>query len=224
MVFQKMKSFGFMKITALLILAAFLLSSGACKKKDDDNTDAATMSWIANLTVGLGFTDLGNGLIQDINTNLVWMKCSYGQVWNAAFNDCAGIGGFTTYGAKSLAFCEAVLDHSITECTTEDAVNPIAISGPAFNACAYETTGGLAWRLPTREEMNAFATVIATKTMLDYVFPQTPDDKFFWTSTAKAESEDGEESYGVSFAAQTFGQTDLFHKANANLYVRCISP
>ena len=71
--------------------------------------------------------------------------------------------------------------------------------------------------------VSAFANALADRDTTLKIFPQTPDDKPFWTASTMG-SDDGEKANGLSFAESTFGEMDLYHKSNTNLYVRCVYP
>lgn len=198
-------------------LMAFLtlLAAGTCK---DEGT--TPLDWYNSMALVSQFIDNGDATITDSSTGLMWMKCAYGQGYNAGLVNCSAIGGGTTWGAKSLAFCEAVTDLSNIECTD----GLVANDGPAYDACAAEMTGSyLDWRLPVQGELVGLAGKM-DRTTWDYFFPNTPDDKYFWTGSAKEGSDTGNEAYGVSFATNTFGQYTTFHKADSQLYLRCVRP
>ena len=197
---------------AVALLSAVLLAG--CTS-DDEGSD---LDYLSQVLTASQLTDNGDGTITDTRTGLIWRKCAHGQVWNAGLNNCAGTGSETTYGAASEKFCEALLDYSTTECINESAsdaaINPIANSGPAYRAC-----NDIGYRLPTQTELVAFADGTDRATLL-YTMPQTPDDKYFWT--ANGNPDDGDMAYGVSFAKNTFGQSESFNKAESVLYVRCV--
>jgi len=202
-------------------LSLWIILPTQCKNKEADSS----LDWASALLTTSGFKDNKNGSVSDINTGLTWLKCTHGQAYNAPFNNCQGVGSGTVFNAASLRFCEAVVDYSITECTTEDPINPIASSGPAFDACAEKGAANYAgysdWRLPTSEEFTALASVFDRNSLLA-IFPDTPDDKYFWTASAKGGHPTGDEAYALSFATSTFGNVTLFHKTNSFLYVRCV--
>ena len=183
--------------------------------------DESTLDWSTQLLAGFGWTDSNAGTVTDTNTGLVWAKCSHGQVWNTGLNNCAGTGSGTTYGAKSVQFCEAVSDNSLTECVNSDAYYPTATSGPAYNACVAERAGNLTdWRLPTSTELEGVAAN-KDRATFQYYFPQTPDDKPFWSGSGDPGSS-GDKAYAVAFASTTFGTRDSYGKADSVHYVRCV--
>jgi len=212
---ENMKGF----ISAILISAS-LLSGFFCKKTTDSDLD-----WTSQMLVSSFYTDNANGTITDKNTRLTWMKCSSGQVWNSALNTCAGTGGGTTYGAKSYNYCDATTTGAkvYSACAIPDAVNPVATSGPVYAACAGEATAGGGWRVPTKQELAVLTTTTDRKTFL-FAFPQTPDDKYFWTisSVQKSDDTDGVKAWGVHFSANNFGTTEKLHKSDTVAYLRCV--
>ena len=202
---------------ALLLSISLGTSCNLLKKKSSDDE---TLEWFASVFAGSRFKDNGNGTVTDSDTGRTWMKCAVGQV-HTSLGNCQGTGGGTTFGARSMAFCEFVDGNTITECVNFDPLYPIATSGPAFAACSAESAGGHTdWRLPTREELTLLAGGLDRATFI-VTFPESPDDKYFWSGSGKGSS-DGTDAYGVSFAANTWGESYLYHKANSNLYVRCV--
>ena len=192
----------------LLLSVAFLL--GFCSDSGDEELDWAT----AAITLS-GFTDNGDGTVTQ--GSLIWMKCSQGQVWDSAANVCSGTGAGTTYGAYSLAYCEqATLDASGT---CSDLTSYEANDGPAYDSCANLTFAGFSdWRLPTRYELDLLAEGFSREFFL-YMFPQTPDDKYFWSGST--DESDTSVGYTVSFAKNTFGNVEKGTKTGVK-YVRCV--
>ena len=185
----------------MLILLAGCLDP----KKKEKVLDAG-----AAATVLLSYHDNGNGTVTGPD-GLLWMKCAYGQVWDAAWNACTGIGGGTTFGAKSVKFCE-IASGCVGPSLTAD-------SGPAFDACNSMTAGGLTgWRLPTKYELGNIGKGMDRSTML-LIFPQTPDDKEFWS--ASQDEEDADLVRAMSFAGINFGQEFGRQKTDVK-YVKCV--
>ena len=195
---------------AIILLTLSLFAGVACQNSDDEEVD-----WTTTITTLGNFSDNGDGTVTQ--GNLIWMKCAQGQVWDSAVNACSGTGAGTTYGAVSLAYCEtATLDAGGT-CT--NAATLESDSGPAFSSCANLTFAGSSdWRLPTRYELDLLAEGFNRETFL-YVFPQMPDDKYFWAGT-QAEDDTGT-AYTVSFAKNTFGFLQTSSKSSVK-YVRCV--
>ncbi len=195
------------KNIALGIVLALVVGT-SCKK----DSDGSSLDWSAQLLASNSFTDMGNGSVQAISTGLIWTKCSVGQVWNATLNNCTGTGSGTVYGAASKAFCSVDYENGCIDNNTL-----VASSGPAFDSCA-----ALGYRLPTLFELEAFANTVADRATLLIVFPQTPDDKPFWSGSQNTTQTSGKEAKVVYFAENTFGQTDSFNKASGVAYVRCV--
>lgn len=217
----------------VLFLAGGLLFAANCSS-DDDELD------FASLLVASNFTDNQDGTVSDNNTGLTWMKCSYGQGYNGI--DCAQLGGGTVFNAKSVSYCEQTTTSSQIECTNGDLINPIAVANdgalnsPAFDACDNTTsaTGNQfdaefststvsrdGWRLPTKEEFAALLEAVSNRETLLSIFPNTPDDKYYWTASGK-ENSDGDAAYGFGVADANFNTREEFNKADSFLYIRCV--
>ena len=197
-------------ITSALVAGSLILTS--CNDKKDDLTPL-----IAIALVQTKFTDNNNGTVSDVDGNM-WQKCAYGQTWNSSLNDCTGdtTGGPTTYGAKSLYYCE--LADLCFDVTTQE-----ANSGPAFNACDGLDLGGYTdWRLPTKYELALLASNVNYSTFAA-AFPETPDDKPFWSGTNNSDSTGGTASaWGAWFSDGYFGKEVSRTKESSPLYVRCV--
>ncbi|MBI3395560.1 MAG: DUF1566 domain-containing protein [Spirochaetia bacterium] len=198
-----------LNIVLLAVLAAIAVSS--CKK--EDNTDV----WTTALLGGGAFTDQNNGTVKD-STGLTWAKCSVGQVWSATLNNCTGTGASTTYGAKSYSYCPKELE-GVATCTgtSLEAIDPSEV----FKACNTLSLAGTGWRVPTIYELGAYAALMKRDSFIK-VFPQTPDDKPFWSGTQNSAESTGKEAKVVYFADSTFGTLDVFNKYNGIGYVRCV--
>lgn len=205
----------------LMLALASMGLLGACT---DAGSEDSTLDWTTQLLANYGITDNNNGTVTDSNTGRMWMKCSHGQVFNSGLGNCAGTGGGTTYGAKSVNFCEIASGSSnycININASDAATNPVANDGPAYDACVATTTGGFTnWRLPTYGELEGIASG-KDRSSFQFLFPQTPDDKYFWTANGNSESP-GDEAYAVSFAASKFGERESFVKYPTVHYVRCV--
>ena len=194
---------------AVFSLSSLIIFTACPEKKKSGLLD----EWGAATLFAVNLVDQANGTVKDIGSGRIWMKCNHGQVWNAALNNCAGTGAYTTYGAASVAFC--TIPGGCIEPTTLQ-----ANSGPAFNACNDLVFAGYSdWRLPTKIELLSIIGMRNRSTLL-ISFPEMPDDKHFWTgeqSTTRAE-----DSWGISFADHKFGETLSFDKVASTLYVKCI--
>jgi hypothetical protein len=166
------------------------------------------------------YADNGDGTITDSANNLVWKKCSQGQIYDAA---CIG---------------QAV---KFQYCTAEDSScdnGTVLTSGPAFESCNFLNSypkGGFAgrtnWKLPTKAELKSlvfcsngaptpldnvkrcgwfFSSPTINKTM----FPNTVTGGY-WSISVN--SSDG--AWGVHFAS---GKTGINAKTRS-YYVRCVS-
>ena len=208
-----------LKILTTTLLAGMLALGGlhCSSESDEEEIELLTLSAISNI-----FTDNLNGTLTQ-NTGLVWMKCAQGQVWDAALNTCGGTGGGTTYGAVSLNFC-SVLTGNYSDCTDANTLAPVATSGPAFDSCNNLVFAGASdWRVPTRSELGTMASSMLTRANLLVYFPQTPDDKNFWSSNGNENESDGSEAYSYNFAQNTFAQENIVQKDSVQ-YVRCVRP
>ena len=72
-----------MKLKQLLWVACASLTSSSLMAQTCYDALTATTD-IANFTVS------SNGLVQDKNTGLMWMRCSYGQTWESSTASCIG--------------------------------------------------------------------------------------------------------------------------------------
>ncbi len=197
-------------LTPLVLFLGLFSLTLSCTTSSSNSTD-----WTAMLyTLQSSFTDNGDGTVTD-STGVMWSKCAFGQVFNASLNNCTGTGGYTTYGAQSVSYCE--LDGGCYDISTLE-----ANSGPAYNACAnFSQAGYTDWKLPNRTQLAAITSGLTREDFL-YIFPETPDDKYFWTSNTNTTTSAAKESYGISFATNYFGDEASFNKVSSNLYVRCI--
>ncbi|MBX7059594.1 MAG: DUF1566 domain-containing protein [Leptospirales bacterium] len=207
-----------MSLKRMATLAAALVlvvaAAASCKSEEDED-------WLGLLLSSSGVTDNYNGTVNQVigTGTFSWMKCTQGQAWNAALNNCAGTGSGTVYGATSLAFC-TVITGGASYCTTNEGV---ANSGPAYDSCSNLVFAGQSdWRLPTQGELASLAA-FSSRSALLYTFPQTPDDKYFWTGSANTTDTDGTSAWSISFAENTFGD-QLAAEKDTPRYVRCIRP
>jgi len=85
--------------------------------------------------------------------SLVWMRCTNGQVWNAARGDCTGTGKPGSFGAVQVRFCGT----NDNACNGGSDAGDLS-SGEAFEACSKlnrgsGTYGLTSWRLPSKDEL-----------------------------------------------------------------------
>lgn len=191
-----------------IIIIVFTLAIGiACQNKEKTDSNAA----LAALS---SFVDNSNGTVTD-SSGKVWLKCAYGQVWDPATNLCTGTGGGTTYGAKSLEACSMA-----GYCY--DPATLLLNSGAAFVACDELSFAEFTdWRLPTRYELAGLAQSLVNRDTFLISFPNTPDDKFFWTSSMS--ENDQKLAYAVNFSTTDFGK-EFTRTTTTVQYVRCVRP
>lgn len=199
-----------------LLSAALFITLAACESQDEEETaELLTLGALSNI-----FVDNGNGTLTQ-NTGLIWMRCAQGQVWDSSLNTCGGTGGGTTFGAVSLNYC-SVLTGNFADCTDGNAATPTATSGPAFDSCnTLSFAGADNWRLPTRTELSTMGTSLLTRANMLIFFPETPDDKSFWSGSANENESDGSEAYAINFAQNTYAQENILQKDTVH-YVRCV--
>lgn len=86
--------------------------------------------------------------------NLVWMRCSHGQVWNTSRGDCSGTGVANSYGAERLRYCLS----NDTRCNGGTNTGALTSASPVFAACealnaGAGTYGITTWRVPEKDEL-----------------------------------------------------------------------
>ncbi len=159
------------------------------------------------------FTDNLNGTITE--GTLTWMKCAQGQAWASVLNNCQGTGAGTTYGATSMNWCQY-------EGLCFDATTLSANAGPAYDSCnGLSYAGATDWRLPTRYELALLASNITYSGYIAF-FPDTPDDKYFWSGTVNTDNT--KEAVIVGFGESSFGEVQFGTTNTAVHYVRCVRP
>ena len=90
-------------------------------------------------------------IIHDLKLNLLWLRCSVGQIWNSKTNSCEG---------KALKLKMSQIDEVITQANNQ--------------------LGG-SWRLPTRTELENLVCMSCDKVKINRkFFPSTPYEPF-WT-------------------------------------------
>jgi hypothetical protein len=123
-------------------------------------------------TPTMDFTLHDNGTVTHAPTGLMWMRCSLGQTWTGA--TCTGTGN--TY-------------------TWSNALN----AAQTLNA-----SGGYAghadWRLPNKNELASIVEERCVGPAINAaVFPGTPSDGWFWSSSSSPDADDGYYAWSVSF-------------------------
>ncbi len=197
-----------MKIKIIILMITFIVFNyNYCKNEEKKDSSLA-------LAVIGSFQDNFNGTVTD-SSGKMWMKCAYGQVWSDITNTCTGTGGGTTYGAQSVAACDV-------EGFCYDSTTLTLNSGPAYNACKSVNLGGFTdWRLPTRYELAGLIQSLSNRETMLLVFPNSPDDKFFWTGSIN--EVDPKLAYSVNTASTDFGK-EYTRNTTTVLYVRCVRP
>jgi hypothetical protein len=108
-------------------------------------------------------TDNNDGTITDPETGLIWKKCSEGQSWSTAGNNCSGTENTYTWAA-ALQRAQSV------------------------NTGSGENFSQTDWRLPNVKELASIAELRCEAPAINNtVFPNTPS-AFFWSSSAYAPS------------------------------------
>ncbi|MFN3604588.1 MAG: DUF1566 domain-containing protein [Leptonema sp. (in: bacteria)] len=183
----------------------FLLVVNCTQKKEDSSAALLSLS---------NFVNNGNGTVTD-SSGKTWMKCTYGQVWDSTTDLCIGTGGGTTYGAKSLAACTI-------EGLCYDTATLQLNDGPAFAACDELSFADYTdWRVPTKYELGALAQTLVNRDTFLLTFPNTPDDKFFWTSSIS--ETDQKLAYSINLSNTDFGK-EFTRTTTTVQYVRCVRP
>ncbi len=118
-----------------------------------------------------------NHIIHDLTLNLLWLRCSVGQVWNSENNECEG---------KAIKLKMSQIDDVIKQ--------------------ANEQLGGN-WRLPTRKELENLVCMSCEKTKINKTFfPNTPYEPF-WTGERNNWSKRKGFYWSVNFfTGHTFGR------------------
>ena len=138
------------------------------------------------------YTDNGDGTISDQRTDLMWMKCTYGQTYSSG--SCTGT---ATSGDWQAAFAAA------------DASN-------AANSNA-GTYGHTDWRLPNKKELSSIVDLGNTpSTVNQTIFPST-QAAAYWTATPSAA--DDSKAFTIDFTTATYGAAT--RSTNA-IYVRLV--
>lgn len=173
-----------------------------------------------------GMTDNGSTVL-DPAARLEWQKCSFGQVYRAAQNDCQGaISGSVLnpqdpfrYGARLVAFCDSRTHacNKVAPPQTLVAVSEIAIVGSSelFNAC--NVLGG-GYRVPNPYELQRL-TVTGRNAVLAR-FPSTVEGEY-WSSWSEVTDLPGETAVAISFDRQSFGEEKKVVKTERN-FARCV--
>jgi hypothetical protein len=175
----------------------------------------------------VNYTDNRNGTITDNTTGVTWMKCTQGQVWRSAENDCQGTGNSgNNYGAVQFQWCTALGN----DCNGGVVANVLGQGGflngrtsQAYNSCNQLNTnpvGGFAnktnWRIPTIFELETIIDRTYNPIINPTYFPNSVGGNY-WSSTTYLSNTD--QTWIVMFG---FGVIVGWNKTN-NMYVRCVS-
>jgi len=170
------------------------------------------------------------GTVKDKANNLEWKRCSQGQGFRLAENDCRGVVSGTlytpidsgTFGAIRLTYCNA----PTMDCNQK--ALPFVLTAPepnanyiseAYASCANDRTGGFTdWRVPTLPELKVFT--LGGKNALYDIFSSTVQD-YYWTSWSNEKDPWGKTAYIVSFAQDKWGEENVASK-DTRYYVRCV--
>ncbi len=132
--------------------------------------------------------DNTDGTISNRSTGLMWQKCSAGQVGT----NCSG-------GASNYLFDDGVSYPAIEYC------NNLSLANHAD------------WRLPNIRELSLLIYYGSSDPSIDtHLFPNTPSDQSFWSSTAFAK--DPTQSWAVIFD----NGSNVLVPLTSSTYVRCV--
>ena len=193
--------------TSFLLAILLFLSAGHCKDSEEETDTFAGLAALGS------WADNGDGTITDSATGLSWTKCAVGQAYNADFANCQAAGSGTVFGAKSFTYCDSA------ELCTDGATLTADDTSPASIACTSLNYNGITgWRLPDQYE---FGQVVSSfdYDSIEFIFPDNPDDKPFWTSSQKEDNTAN--AYAVRMTNSDFGK--VFERTKTSVgYVRCV--
>ncbi len=176
--------------------------------------------------------DNNNGTV-DIATSgseyLTWKKCSQGQVWNEAENDCTGIGDATDdYGIQKYQYCSSQTNDCDNEIILDGSEDNGSTSG-VWNECdglnnvengdgSFGFAGRTGWRVPTLAELEAFNDIyINYSSYLQNITFTVFVESLYWSST----NINTTNAYTSSFYPPHY-QTSQTLKDDYN-YVQCVT-
>ena len=158
-----------------LLIAAIASSSFYTISLQAANVVVCTNTNFGNTPTTAHFTDNNDGTISDPETDLIWKKCSEGQSWSAAGNNCTDV--IESYN------WQAALQRA-----------------QAVNAGAGENFSQSDWRVPNIKELASIVELGCKDPAINKtIFPGTPGipTTFFWSSSPYATGSD--DAWGVSF-------------------------
>lgn len=187
-----------------------------------DEYSVALLGVISNI----GMVDNGAGSVLDTTIRLEWRKCSVGQVFRAASNDCQGRtqGSALTpldqfrYGAGQFAYCTS-RTHACNRVGIPQVLvgaSEVGIAGTSelFSACNL----GDNWRVATSLELLRL-TATGRNAVLAR-FPSTVEGTY-WSGWSEETDLPGETAKAVSFDRESFGEEKKLIKTDRN-YARCV--
>ncbi|TGL44735.1 surface adhesin Lsa25 [Leptospira perdikensis] len=215
---------------SLLVLSFFM----NCEMKPVEDiyglSPEETNQLVAGILANQGLRDNGNGTVTDTVSNLIWQKCTHGQVYRAGFNDCLGAPQgsiFNPYdsaraGAVQVAYCDSKTHacNSIAFPQVLQGFSSIAIAGVSelYGACQNNHFLGATWRVPTVIEYQRL--VVPGRAATLQFFPSTQEDDY-WTAWSNNEDLPGETAHAISFDRQSYGVQKFIVKTQRN-FVRCV--
>lgn len=192
-----------------------------------------------NGTVALEIPSGRMGTVKLKQQIVYFAKCTYGQTYNSATNDCTGTGDSTNdYGATTVQLCAT--NH--LDCRGGNKNNPIS-SGPAFNACNGMNLDGRSWRIASQEEMQMiihctdkrmiFSQTLCgagnyTSPSISNLFPNTvwanTSNKQYWTPGHYAGDTNSTSVHTIDFYIGDMNDISSGGYAyTGNAYLRCVS-
>ncbi len=230
----------------LIILLIFLVSLLInCQEKPVRSvfpglSDEDSSVLLTGLILNQGYTDNRDGTVTDNGFNLIWRKCTQGQVYRSANNDCEGIQRPSTtnpfftqgadtnnWGAQLLSYCSNATNacNQLFVPQVLQAESSIAVGGisEAFRSCdalngadAGQTNR---WRVPNPLELERL-TLGGRNALIAVHFPNTIED-YYWSSWSNPEDLLGQSATAVIFERKRFGEKELRTKTD-RYYVRCV--
>ncbi|GBF50220.1 hypothetical protein LPTSP4_17440 [Leptospira ryugenii] len=212
------------------ILLPLLLLLNCEAKPVEDNFGLSPEDFnvlLLGLASNVQLRDTGTGTIIDTAAGLEWRKCSVGQVFRQANNDCLGAPAGSAlnpqdpfkYGARQLAFCDSRTHacNRVAAPQTLVATSEIAIQGTSelYAACASLGSG---YRVPNPFELQRLTA--GGRNLLLVNFPSTVEGDY-WSGWSEVTDFEGTTAIAVSFDRESFGQEKRIVKTDRN-YVRCV--
>lgn len=127
-------------------------------------------------------TSEGGASVQDTHTQLIWMRCSLGQNWNATMTTCEE----TAQAASHYSFSEALAAANSTE-----------------------LQGATDWRLPNKKELASIIDFQCAEPAINQsVFPATRSEAY-WTSTPLVYASNNFAAWAILFSTGSFTNGSL---------------